>query len=294
MGRNNNDNGNDNKISGFGKLVFVLSILSVIASVAFVWAGYAFFTSEFPDVTVLKTQYPLVRYIGKKEPPVVVLQKSRPASWVSLSEVSRVAVGAIIVSEDWAFYQHQGYDANQIKEAIKEDIEEGKFARGASTITQQVVKNVFLERDKNLWRKVKELYLAVRLEQTVGKRKILETYLNVAEWGEGIFGINAASRHYFSKHPSQLTAKEGAFLAMLLPSPKRYSQSFRRKELTSYAKSTIRSILGKMAQARYLTEEEKEVEASAPLPFEAPPESPELKELPPAEDERELPESSEA
>jgi monofunctional glycosyltransferase len=264
-----------------GHVIFVLSTLSVLAAIFVLWVGWNFYHDEFPEVSTLKTQFPVVRYQGPKRPPTVSLQKLRPSSWVTIAEISRPAVGAVIVSEDWAFYQHEGYDANQIKEAIKEDLEKGHFARGASTITQQVVRNVYLDKDKNLWRKMKELILAIRLEDQVGKRKILETYLNIAEWGEGLFGIGAAARHYFNKHPSELTAKEGAFLAMLLPSPKRYSQSFRSKQLTEYARKTIRSILDKMTQAQYLTAEEKILQQMEPLSFEAtlegnaPPEAPE-------------------
>ncbi|MGZ3708637.1 MAG: transglycosylase domain-containing protein, partial [Bdellovibrionota bacterium] len=202
------------------------------------------------------------------ELPSVTIQRGRPATWVSVKQISRAAVGAILVSEDWAFYQHKGYDPNQIREALRKDWDEGRFARGASTITQQVVKNVFLERDKSLWRKLRELLLAVRLEESVGKQRILETYLNIAEWGEGIFGIERAAQHYFHKEPSELTAKEGAFLAMLLPSPKRYSQSYRKHQLTDYARSTIEAILEKMNRARYLSEDELHMAASAPLPFE--------------------------
>lgn len=248
--------------------LLVLAFLCVASAGALAWGGYSFVRGEFPDVSLLKSRYPVVHYHGKKEPPSVTLAKLRPAGWVGLGEISRVAVGAVLVSEDWAFYQHKGYDANQIREAIKEDWEEGRFARGASTITQQVVRNVFLDKDKNLWRKLKELYLAIRLEETTGKRKILESYLNIAEWGEGVFGIHAAARRYFGKHPSQLTAREGAFLAMLLPSPKRYSQSFRAKKLTSYARSTVDSILTKMTQANYLSEEQRLAEVGVPLPFE--------------------------
>ena len=257
-------------------VLFVLASLSVISAGVLAWGSYWFVRGEFPNVAVLRTQYPVVRYhpvvksagIKTQEPPTVLLSQVRPPGWVGLGEVSRVAVGAVLVSEDWAFYQHKGYDANQIKEAIKEDWEEGRFARGASTITQQVVRNVFLDKDKNLWRKVKELYLAIRLEETTGKRKILESYLNIAEWGEGVFGIHAASRHYFGKHPSQLTAREGAFLAMLLPSPKRYSQSYRAKKLTRYARSTVDSILTKMTQANYISEDQRLAEVSMSLPFE--------------------------
>jgi monofunctional glycosyltransferase len=254
-----------------GHFIFGLSLVSVVAAGALLWWGKDFLESEFPNVAVLSHAYPEVIYAGRSTPPRVRLTRIKPQGWVSVDDISRSAVGAVIVSEDWAFYSHAGYDANQIKEAIKEDLEEGGFVRGASTITQQVVRNVFLDKDKNLWRKLKELYLAVRLEQKVRKTRILEVYLNIAEWGEGIFGIGEASQHYFGKAPAHLTPKEGAFLAMLLPSPKRYSQSFQKRELTSYARSTIDSILGKMVKAKYLTEEERATEELVPLPFEGPP-----------------------
>ncbi len=225
------------------------------------------------DVRVLKTQYPVMIHRGqegKGEQPDVKFQATKPDSWVALSDISRLAVGAILVSEDWAFYQHKGFDPKQIREAIQEDLA-GKRTRGASTITQQVVKNVFLTREKTLSRKAKELLLAVKLEELVGKKKILETYLNIAEWGEGIYGIRGAASHYFGKSPSELTAREGAFLAMLLPSPIRYSQSFRDKELTAFARKSIDAILDKMVRANYLTPEERDVAVNERFAFETPP-----------------------
>jgi monofunctional biosynthetic peptidoglycan transglycosylase len=243
--------------------------LSILLIFVFFVAGaglWVYFT--LPDVQILKTEYPIVHYLGPKKDPTISFQKTKPHTWASLPEISKVAVGAIVVSEDWAYFQHNGYDINQIKEAVREDWEEKKFARGASTITQQVARNVFLDKDKNLWRKLKEFYLAIQLDEIVGKRKTLETYLNVAEWGPGIFGINRASYYYFNKPPIELTAKEGAFLAMLLPSPIRYSQSFRAKRLTSYAEDTVEAILTKMSQARYITEDERIEAANQVLSFE--------------------------
>jgi monofunctional glycosyltransferase len=246
-----------------GFLDALLGVILLIAIAAF-WI-YA----SIPDVRVLKSQFPVVQYRGPQVPPLVSFQKIRPRSWASLGDVSKQAVGAIIVSEDWAYYQHHGYDMNQIQEAMREDWEEKKFARGASTITQQVARNVFLTKDKNLWRKAKEFYLAIKLDELVGKKRTLEAYLNVAEWGPGIFGVRAAAHYYFSKEPSELTAKEGAFLAMLLPSPIRYGQSFRKKRLTDYAEDTVESILLKMTQAHYLTEDERILQTNTPLSFEA-------------------------
>lgn len=250
-------------------LFLVLSSMTVVASGYSIWAGYRFMRSEFPDPIILKNQYPVLQY-RPEEPsePNIKWVKFRPSAWVSLSSISRPAVGAVIVSEDWAFYQHKGYDAQQMREALKEDWEEGSFARGASTITQQVARNIFLTKDKNLWRKLKELFIAVQMEGKLGKRRILEVYFNIAEWGPGIFGIGSAAQFYFHKSPAELTAKEGAFLAMLLPSPIRYSQSFRSKKLTAYARHTIESILTKMAQAHFISAEERDREIALSLSFE--------------------------
>lgn len=219
------------------------------------------------DVALLRKHYPVVIYQGPKQPTSIRFEKNRPAHWVSYSEISKAAVGAVVVSEDWAFFQHKGFDMNQIKEAIKTDIERGKFARGASTITQQVAKNVFLSNEKTLLRKARELYLSVQLEKQLSKTKILEVYFNVVEWGEGIYGLRAAARAYFGKSPQDLLPKEGAFLAMLLPNPKKYSQSFRDRALTPYASKTIKSILQKMHRAGYVSMEEYLTALETPLSF---------------------------
>ena len=221
-----------------------------------------------PHFADLKKMYPHVIYHGPKEPSEVVLKKTPPENWTPLSQISKRAQEAIIVSEDWAFYQHHGYDEKQLKEAIYETIEEHKFGRGASTITQQVVKNVYLNKEKSLIRKARELWMATKIEKVLGKKRILEVYFNIAEWGEGIFGIGRASRYYFQKSPSDLSAKEGAFLAMLLPSPEKYGVSFRQHHLTPYARRIVRSILNKMVQAGFLTPEERDLEWAKPLPFE--------------------------
>lgn len=260
----------------FGKIAIVTLFAGLIIGSALAYGLYRLVVREFPDVAVLNTKYPQVIYQGPKQPVKVKLVNSPPPGWTRIGEIPKAAMGAIVVSEDWAFFSHEGFDANQLKEAIKEDLADRRFSRGASTITMQVVKNVFLTHEKTLYRKAKEFVLAIRLDNHVSKRKILEVYFNIAEWGEGIFGIGAASRKYFGKSPSELTPKEGAFLAMLLPSPKRYSQSFRDGRLSPYAAKTVRSILEKMTQAQYITPEERDSENATPLSFEA-------KTLPPSE-----------
>jgi monofunctional biosynthetic peptidoglycan transglycosylase len=221
-----------------------------------------------PRISDLKSHYPHVIYRGPKKPSEIEIKKTPPATWTSLGQISKVAQGAVIVSEDWAFYQHEGFDPKQIKEAIEESVAAGKMKRGASTITQQVAKNIFLTQEKSLTRKARELWIATKMEKVLGKKRILELYFNIAEWGEGVFGIHRAAQVYFNKSPAELTAKEGAFLAMLLPSPKKYSISYRKRELTSYARRTIRSILSKMVQAKFLTPEERDFAWKTPLSFE--------------------------
>lgn len=185
------------------------------------------------------------------------IQAKIPENWVLIQEVNYFARWAIIVSEDWAFYDHNGFDLNQIQIVIKESIASKKLLRGASTITQQLIKNVFLTSEKTLWRKFREIILAYKVEKFLTKDKILEKYLNIVEFGDGIYGIKAASEYYFKKHPSELNAREGAFLAMLLPSPKKYSESFKLKKLTPFAKSQVDDILVKLRQANIYTEQDR-------------------------------------
>lgn len=221
------------------------------------------------DVGELEESYPKVVYDAKTKTSRIEVVKKRPAGWTSLGAIRPVAVAAIVLSEDWAFYQHNGFDWEQIRNSIEKNLEQGRFARGGSTITQQVVKNIYLSNQKTLWRKVQEAVLAVRIERRLTKKRILELYLNIAEFGEGIYGVGPAARHYFNKSPSELTAKEGAFLAMLLPSPKKYAVSFRKKALTPYAASTVRSILGKLQATHRLSPEEYQAAVGTPLSFEA-------------------------
>lgn len=180
-----------------------------------------------------------------------------PSSWVSLSKISKRLQGAIISSEDGKFYFHPGYDLEQLQGAINDSfVLKKKKVRGASTITQQLAKNLFLNSDRTYGRKLKELVLALVLEKHVDKNKILEIYLNIIEYGKGLYGIEKAAQYYFNKKPIDLTARESAFLAMLLPSPTKYSRSFKTKVLTPFAKKMIDSILFKMRQGGYIGEEE--------------------------------------
>lgn len=197
----------------------------------------------------------------------IEFRKSRPKSWVSLNAISSYAQAAIVLSEDWGFYQHDGFDKEQMKIALEEAASGGRV-RGASTITQQMVKNVWLTEDRTLWRKLHEFILAYKVDRDLPKKKILEVYLNVIEFGPKIYGIGNAARHYFGKSPSQITPREGAFLAMLLPSPKKYYVSFRKKRLTKFAKKRVGQILVKMRMGKAITPERYKDELDSKFSWE--------------------------
>lgn len=182
----------------------------------------------------------------------------QPEKWVKLDKISRRIQGAIISSEDGKFYEHPGYDLEQLTDAIDKTVRtrnrKKKKVRGASTITQQLVKNLFLSGERTLFRKGQEMIMAIAIEKHADKKKILETYLNVIEYGKGIYGIANATKYYFNKRPDQVTAREAAFIAMLLPSPVKYARSFHNRTLTPFAQRMVDSILLKMRQGGYIGE----------------------------------------
>lgn len=140
--------------------------------------------------------------------------------WTPSSRIPAEMKWAVILAEDSNFYKHDGFDVKAIKAAIKYDLEKKSLKRGASTITQQTAKNLFLSREKTITRKVKEVYLAYRMEQELTKGRIIEFYLNVVELGPMVYGIGHGSRYYFGKPASALTPRECAFLAAMLPGPR--------------------------------------------------------------------------
>jgi len=150
--------------------------------------------------------------------PFTVGPKNR--YWTPSASIPPEMKWSVILAEDANFYKHEGIDVKAIKNAIKHDLEKKSFAKGASTITQQVAKNLYLSREKTLTRKLKEVYLALRMEQELTKGRIVELYLNVVELGPSVYGIGHGARYYFGKHPSALTPRECTFLAAMLPGPR--------------------------------------------------------------------------
>ena len=143
--------------------------------------------------------------------------------WVPYSRISPMLKRAVIVTEDAAFFDHDGIDLEEIKASLEKNWEEGQFLRGGSTITQQLAKNLYLSPSRNPMRKVKELFIARRLEAALTKQRIFEIYLNMIEWGDGIFGCEAAARAYFGKPCASLDMQEAALMAGAIINPREHS-----------------------------------------------------------------------
>lgn len=209
--------------------------------------------------------------------------------WTPLNHISPYLVKAVLIAEDDKFYKHEGFDFEAIKKAIEKNLKEGKLKYGGSTISQQVAKNLFLNPSKNPIRKIQEAILTWRIEKTLSKKRILEIYLNIAEWGEGIFGIEAASRHYFGKTSYALTPWESAYLAAVLPNPLKYSPI----KPSGYVKKRASLIYFIMKKRGIIKEEFLEVEENTkPFTETSEPEPEPQSELQPEQDLK--PESSES
>jgi monofunctional glycosyltransferase len=208
-------------------------------------------------------------------------RKARVAqSWVPLSRVSRHLIHAVIASEDQNFFGHEGVDWNAIEESIQRDVEKRRFVRGGSTITQQLAKNLYFGTRKSLLRKLRELVVAQWLESDLTKARILALYLNLIEWGDGVYGCDAAARYWYGKPASDLSADEAAGLAAMIPNPRRLNP---RVNLGRHERAT-RRVLWLMGLAGYLGRDAAGLGAEPP-PVPVPPDE----EEPAPEDAGEVP-----
>ncbi len=215
--------------------------------------------------------YPIlipISYLKKKNPKITAMMKYRinqwekkgkkvkiKQIWVPLNKISPYLKKAVLIAEDDKFYYHEGFDLDAIMLAVEKNIKAGKLKYGGSTISQQLAKNLFLNPSKNPVRKIQEAIITFRLERTLPKNRILELYLNVAEWGEGIFGIEAASRHYFGKPSSALNPWESALLASVLPNPIKYNPLSQ----SSYVQKRAKLIYFIMKKRGIIKEEYEEI-----------------------------------
>jgi monofunctional biosynthetic peptidoglycan transglycosylase len=196
-------------------LIPALPVALLLGSAALLWL-------TLPDVTPLKSRNPArtalmeqrLREARREGRDVVIRQ-----SWVPLSAIPPLLRRAVLASEDAGFYGHEGIDLEELRESLKRDWREKRLARGGSTITQQLAKNLYLSTSKNPLRKLREMLIARRLEATLSKDRILALYLNVIEFGPGIFGVEAAARHFFGKPAAELSSGESLRLVAVIPRP---------------------------------------------------------------------------
>jgi len=208
-----------------------------------------------PDVAKLKGANPsTTAYIELRKDQARAKGKTLELhwTWAKWDDISEDLKHAVLTAEDDTFYRHHGVDWDAMRTAFDRDLSERKLAYGASTITQQVARNLYLSPSKNPLRKLKEALIAWRLEKALGKRRIFELYLNIAEWGKGIFGAEAASQAYFGKHASELSADEAVSLAVVLPSPLRHDPGKGGR----YIDRNSRRVMARMRMSGYLPDED--------------------------------------
>lgn len=208
----------------------------MLGAAAFGFGCLSYMYLTLPDIRPLRTSNPSTTAfmeIRSDEARANGKTPRRVQQWVSYGRISPSLKRAVLVAEDAAFWQHEGVDYDELEESIKVDWARGQLVRGASTITQQLAKNLYLSPSRNPLRKVRELIIARRLEAELEKVRIFELYLNVIEWGDGIYGCEAASRAYFSAPSSSLTAVQSALLAGAIVNPRVLSPAKPTRRLLS-------------------------------------------------------------
>lgn len=233
------------------RVLLILLSLPVLAGLIYLfWLPYVpKLATENPKTSAILERRALqAQKAGKKHKPQMI--------WRNLNQISPNLVHAVYLAEDDTFYQHHGFDVEQIKIAIKINWEKKKYAYGGSTITQQLARTLYLSPSKNLLRKAKEAIITVWMERSLPKKRIFEIYLNVVEWGDGIYGAEAAALHYYGKSAAEITADEAVALASILPSPRKWSPH----RVTNFMQKRRSNLLSRMKLDGFLTEEEKAAE----------------------------------
>ena len=196
-----------------------LAGLGALLAVGLFWA-------TLPDVSPLAASWPKTTAFMERRRATLAAASGKPVrlEWtpVPLSRISPAMQRAAIVAEDARFYEHDGVDWEAVRGAVERNLEKGGVKVGGSTITQQLAKNLYLSPARTPWRKLREIAIAKRLERRLSKKRILELYLNVVEFGTRTFGVEAASRRYFGKSARDLSREEAATLAAVIPSPRIY------------------------------------------------------------------------
>ena len=202
-------------VGGFFKRLFVLVALLVLLYQLWIFLHICWWIKFNPSSTKFM------------EDRLDIIQETKPNAklkykWVDYANISNHLKSAVIASEDAKFKNHEGFDWEGIEKAYEKNLKKGKIVGGGSTISQQLAKNLFLSASRTPWRKAEEVVITLMLEKMMSKRRILEIYLNVIEWGNGVFGAEAAARHYFKTSAGGLGKTQAALLAAMVPNPRFY------------------------------------------------------------------------
>jgi monofunctional biosynthetic peptidoglycan transglycosylase len=221
-------------------------------------AGLLWVEAGLPDVNALAKRTPR-RTALMRERQAEARKQGKPyrvdQRWVPYSRISPLLRRAVLIAEDDAFYTHGGLDWNEIRASARKNVEAGRVVRGGSTITQQLARNLYLSAARTPTRKLEEVLLALRLERALTKRRIFEIYLNVIEWGDGIYGVEAAAVHYFGVSAADLDARQAALLAAVIINPRRYSVL----DPSPRIENRVRTIASRLRRRGFLSEEQYRV-----------------------------------
>ena len=248
-------------------------------------------TLGFAYVAYMYLTLPDVRPLVKENPKTTAFMELRKTEarragregftirqqWIAYGKISPLLKRAVIVTEDAAFFDHDGIDLAEIRASMEKNWEEGQFLRGGSTITQQLAKNLYLSPSRNPMRKVEELMIARRLEAALTKQRIFEIYLNMIEWGDGIFGCEAAARTYFNKSCASLGVEEAALMAGAIINPREHSPAHPTKRLLRRQQIILRRMQFRPPAPASPSAPEVPSETPAvpvPQPFPTPPDPP--------------------
>jgi monofunctional biosynthetic peptidoglycan transglycosylase len=237
------------------KIVLRRAALGAAALAATAAAVVALLWATLPDPAFLARENPRTTALIEQRAAEAKARRRpfRPRqAWVPLAKVSPRLVQAVLYSEDPKFFGHEGIDWEAVREAAEYDLEVGRFARGASTLTQQLAKNLWLGTEKNLWRKAKEAVLAAKLERTLSKKRILSLYLNVVELDDGVFGVEAGARDRFGGTAASLTTAQSVVLASMLPAPRRVNL----RQPSAWLKKRSRALLDRLLAAGRISADE--------------------------------------
>jgi monofunctional biosynthetic peptidoglycan transglycosylase len=219
------------------------------------YMGVMGISASLPDVARLERRAPAQTSLMQKR-VVEARAKGRTLRidqrWIPYEQISPTLRRAVLIAEDDAFFSHGGLDWNEIRASMKRNIEAGRVIRGGSTITQQLARNLYLGNERTVTRKLKEIILARRIERVLTKRRIFELYLNLIEWGDGVFGIEAAAHRYFGVPASTLDARQSALLAAVIINPRRFDAANPNRRIERRA----RMILGRMWHRGFIGEAE--------------------------------------